>query len=416
MSQRRNSFGRGAQTTNRNNQFSGSRQSFGGNRQFSGGRGGNGGRGGRVQKSFDPSMFVKKASGFTQVETYEPKHAFADFAIDERLKNNILAKGYTLPTPIQDMAIPHLLEGRDVIGLANTGTGKTAAFLIPLIDSVLKNPEKRVLIIAPTRELAAQIESEFMSFATSLNLFSALCIGGANMERQIARLKRNPQFVVATPGRVIDLERQHKIRFNDFSAIVLDEVDMMLDMGFVNDMRYIIDKLPEVRHSLFFSATMSDKLRAITNTFVKDPVTVTIQSRPSSENVTQDILQLKGQSKIDVLHDLLNKRDEFKKVLVFGRTKRVANKIAELLQKRGHNVGAIHGNKSQNQRMRTMQLFKTDRIHVLVATDVVARGIDIDNITHVINFDLPQTYEDYIHRIGRTGRADKTGFALTFIE
>lgn len=350
------------------------------------------------------------------VEAYVAKHTFADFAIDQRLKRNIADKGYTVPTPIQDQAIPALLEGRDMIGSAQTGTGKTAAFLIPLIQHALTQQTDTVLIIAPTRELAAQIDAEFIEFAKGLNLYSALCIGGTNMGRQIERLRRDPHFVIGTPGRLIDLYNQHALDFARFTSIVLDEVDMMFDMGFIKDMQYIIEHLPSERHSLFFSATMPPKLLNVMSRFVHDPVTVAVKTaKPTADNVNQEVVKLNGRTKIDVLHELLQK-DEFEKVLVFGRTKHGAEKLAQMLQNRGLRVAAIHGNKSQNQRTQAIRMFTEDRVSVLVATDVVARGIDISNVTHVINFDLPQTYEDYIHRIGRTGRASSMGTAVTLIE
>lgn len=360
---------------------------------------------------------MKKASApSVDVPAYVTKHTFADFAIDAQLKRNIADKGYTTPTPIQDQAIPALLEGRDIIGSAQTGTGKTAAFLIPLIQHSLTQQTDTVLIIAPTRELAAQIDAEFMEFAKGLNLYSALCIGGTNMKRQIDRLSRDPHFVIGTPGRLIDLYQQRALDFGRFTSIVLDEVDMMFDMGFIKDMQYIIDHLPQQRHSLFFSATMPEKLKSVMNRFVRNPVTVSIQAaRPTADNVNQEVVRLNGRPKLDVLHDLLS-QDEFEKVLVFGRTKHGAEKLARMLQNRGLRVAAIHGNKTQSQRMKAIQQFTENRVSVLVATDVVARGIDIRNVTHVINFDLPQTYEDYIHRIGRTGRASSVGTAITLME
>lgn len=384
----------------------------GGRRRFSGGGGGRG----RRMSSFDPSMLIKKAvTNPVETEEYITKNKFVDFSFDSQLEKNILQRGYEKPTPIQDQIIPYILEGKDVIGLASTGTGKTAAFLIPLIDRLITGKSEKVLIMAPTRELAVQIESEFKIFARGTRLYSALCIGGASIHRQKQSLKRHPDFVIGTPGRLIDLERQKVLNFNDFSSIVLDEVDQMFDMGFVHDMRYVIDRLPQERHSLFFSATLPSKLDGITHSFLRDPIRIQVAAKKSSANIIQEVVKINGQSKIDILHDLLIQK-EFQKVLVFGRTKRGLDKLSRILYSRGFKVAAIHGNKSQGQRQRSLKQFKNNYVQVLLATDIASRGLDIDDVTHVINFDLPQSKEDYIHRIGRTGRAEKTGVALSFVD
>ncbi len=371
-------------------------------------------RGKRAVVSFDPSMFMKKVEEQTATQEYIPKNSFSDFLIEDLLKVNIEKKGYTAPTPIQDQAIPHLLEGRDVIGTANTGTGKTAAFLIPLINNVLTQKTSRVLIIAPTRELAFQIKAEFRSFALQTGLRSILCIGGVNINPQIKALKNNPEFVIGTPGRLIDLEQNSVLNFSHYTSIVLDEVDRMLDMGFIKDIKYIVNKLPKKRHSLFFSATLDKGLQLIMNNFLRNPISISVKMRQSAENVNQEVIRVGQQNKIDLLHDLLIK-PEYTKVLIFLRTKHFVGKLAKELIARGFVVGLIHGNRSQAQRSKALQLFKAGKTHILLATDVVARGIDIDDISHVINFDLPQTYEDYIHRIGRTGRANKVGRSITFV-
>ncbi len=367
------------------------------------------------RKFLDPMLFVKKAEEAVEEEVYTPENSFASFRFVEPLQRNIEKRGYTAPTLIQDKAIPHLIAGKDVIGLANTGTGKTAAFLIPLIHKIYTDRSQKVLVVAPTRELAVQIEQEFRLFSEGMKLYSALCIGGVNMYRQIERVRRNPHFVVGTPGRLRDLERQNVLHFEDYNNIVLDEVDQMLDMGFINDVKHITSRLPEVRQSLFFSATLSDEIQHIMHGFLNDPVKISVKSRETSANVDQDIIRVQGRSKIDILHELLNKA-EFDKVLIFSRTKRGAEKIAQMLDERRVDVVTIHGNKSQNQRQRAIDLFKRNHVKVLIATDVASRGLDIDNITHVINFDIPETYQDYVHRIGRTGRANKKGIALTFVD
>jgi len=248
-----------------------------------------------------------------------------------------------------------------------------------------------------------------------LGIASALCIGGVSIHYQITALRKNPQFVIGTPGRLLDLENNRVINFSKFDAIVLDEVDRMLDMGFITDIKYIIEKLPAKRSSLFFSATIPHTLKDLMGGFLNDPVTISVQTRQSAENVNQDVIKIAQNSKIDLLHDLLIKAD-FKKGIIFLRTKRAVDKLYKILQERGFTVTTIHGDKTQGQRKKALSLFKTDKIKIILATDVVARGIDIDDISHVINYDLPQTYEDYIHRIGRTGRAGKIGQAVTFIE
>ena len=368
----------------------------------------------RKPPAFDPSMFVRKATYKTNVE-YVPKNQFADFAIDDRLKANIIARGYTKPTPIQDQTIPLLLEGKDVVGVANTGTGKTAAFLIPLINKGLLNPNSKILIVTPTRELAVQIEEEFWAFADRTPVSSVLCIGGLNIQKQISGLKRNPQFVIGTPGRLKDLSERNCLYYEDYSTIVLDEVDRMLDMGFINEIREMIHNLPKVRHSLFFSATVPQNVRSIMNQFLTNPITISVSTQPTSENVDQDIIRANGKPKIEILHELLI-QEGFDKVLVFGRTKWSMEKLSNELQARGFKATSIHGNKTQYQRQKALDMFKKNMVQVLLATDLASRGLDIDNVTHVINFDLPESYEDYIHRIGRTGRADKVGKALTFLD
>ncbi len=365
-------------------------------------------------KTFNPTNLINKDARQATKPKYQAKHQFSDFAIDEQLKRNIDNRGFKTPTPIQDQAIKHILNGQDLVGSANTGTGKTAAFLIPLIHKS-QNQAKKVLIMTPTRELAIQIRKEFEFFAQDMNLHSTLCIGGTSIKRQINSLKRQPHFVIGTPGRLIDLTKRRKLNLNQFSVVVLDEVDRMLDMGFVNDMKYMIGRFPKQRQSLFFSATVPQSLNNIIHRFVKNPVRVEIKSQQRAANVEQNIVKVNGRSKVKILHTLLNKNG-FDKVLVFGRTKRGLNKLSHKLNQKGHRVETIHGNKSQNQRKRALKKFKNNHVNVLLATDVASRGLDIDDITHVINYDLPQSKEVYIHRIGRTGRANKSGIALSFVD
>lgn len=368
-----------------------------------------------AERELDFTQFVKKAILTTEVEVYNPKHRFADFEIHSKLKQNISGKGYVHPTPIQDGVIPHILEGRDVIGIANTGTGKTAAFLLPLIHKTFKHKMEKVLIIVPTRELALQIEDELRDFSRGSGLNSALCIGGAHIAEQLRSLARNPSFVVGTPGRLKDLIERKKLDLSGFGNIVLDEVDRMLDMGFINDIKYLVALMQSPRQSLFFSATMPREIAELAKRFLNDPVTIAIKSRATAENVEQDVVQVgPREDKIEVLHNLLLK-PEFQKVLIFGRTKHGVDKLVHRLEDRGFKADSIHGDKSQSQRQRALRRFSQDEISILVATDVAARGLDIPDVTHVINFELPENYEDYIHRIGRTGRGSKKGNALTFI-
>lgn len=371
----------------------------------------------RTIKRLDSSLFVKKAVVTERAqENYLSDQLFSNFPIDEKLKRNIFEHGYKKTTLIQSQAIPPLLEGRDVIGIANTGTGKTAAFLIPLINKIHNNHDQRALILAPTREIAMQIEEELISFKKGMNLESCLVIGGASMRNQIQELRHRPHFVIATPGRLRDLMNSRAIDLMLFQNIVLDEVDRMVDIGFIRDIKYFISCLPQKRQSLFFSATVSHDVNEILKSFVNNAVTVSTQVSKNTDFVEQDIVKIHGGvKKIDVLHDLLI-QDGFDKVLVFGRTKWGIEKLSRSLIQRGFKAASIHGNKTLGQRKRALDQFKSNEIQILLATDVASRGLDIDNVTHVINYDAPETEEDYTHRIGRTGRAGRTGFAITFVE
>ena len=350
------------------------------------------------------------------LEIPQTNTAFDSFLLSPALLQNITAKGYTAPTPIQDKAIPAIMSGQDVIGIANTGTGKTAAFLIPLVEKIFKNKFERVLIIAPTRELAVQIQDELKGFAKGLGIRSTLLIGGANMHRQRGEVRQNPQFVIGTPGRIKDLLKDGSFSLSQFGTVVLDEADRMVDIGFIADIKYFISLLPGNRQSLFFSATIDGKVKEILGKFVRNPITVSVKQQESAENIQQDIIEIeRGYKKLDKLHDLLA-QEAFSKVLIFGRTKWGVQKLHTQLTERGFKTAAIHGNKNQNQRQRALKQFKSGEVQVLLATDVASRGLDIDDVSHVINYDMPDSMESYIHRIGRTGRANKKGIALTFIE
>ncbi len=362
-------------------------------------------------------MYISNAleNNFQQESIYETQMTFSDFPLNPRLLKNITARNYVHPTKIQAQVIMPVLENKDVIGQASTGSGKTAAFLIPLVNALLNDPKKKCLVVAPTRELVNQIQAEFKIFAQNTFINDVLIIGGASYGTQIKLLRRNHQFVIATPGRLIDLYKQQQINFADFDIIVLDEVDQMLDMGFIHDVKLIISGLKPTRQALFFSATMSLKAKEIAYTLLRNPVTFEAPQQMAVKNVDQNIVKVDfSKGKIQTLHELLI-NTEFQRVLVFSKTKRGADNIADALKSRGHSVEALHGNKSLGQRTKILSMFKHNEIDILVATDVASRGIDVPNISHVINFDEPATYADYIHRIGRTGRIGKKGCALTFV-
>lgn len=358
---------------------------------------------------------MKKATGENAPVAFESEYTFSYFGLHSAIEHNIAKRGFERPTEIQEVAIPHIMQGKDLIGIANTGTGKTGAFLLPLIHSFYNSRRGRALIIVPTRELAEQIRGELQHFARDLGLYSALCIGGTSLYRQIGDLRRNPHFVIGTPGRLKDLIERNVLNMSLFTHFVLDEVDRMVDMGFIRDIEYLISLLPEKRQSLFFSATIPPQINSILQKFLKDPVTVSVSTATTSENVDQDIVKIPvGTSKLSVLAALLAK-EEYRKVLVFTRTKRGAEGLSNSLYKQGFKTVSIHGDKPQAKRQQAIRLFKDGVAEILVATDVAARGIDIPDITHVINYDEPATFDDYIHRIGRTGRGNQKGIALTFV-
>ena len=363
----------------------------------------------------DPRKFINKAVITEEMEHFIPEHKFADFAVSDRLKQNIVKKGYEQPTPIQDKAIPHILRGEDIVGIANTGTGKTAAFLIPLIDKVLKSSKELILIVVPTRELALQIDEELRAFARGLGIFSVACVGGANIRPQLSQLRHHNNFIIGTPGRLKDLIERQAIDLSKFKTVVLDEADRMLDMGFINDMKFMLAKMTTPRHTLFFSATLGPEIEKLIHAFLKTPARISVKTQDTPVNVEQDVVRLApGADKFTKLAELLRQPD-FSRVLIFGRTKHGSERLARALNQLGFKAESIHGNKSQSQRQRALSAFKQGGAQVLVATDVAARGLDIADVSHVINYDLPATYDDYVHRIGRTGRGNKKGKALTFV-
>ncbi len=402
-------------TSGRSGSFRSSSSSRSGSRpSFGGGRSG-GGRRFERPRGIDVSSFINKSAFGEKEEIFTPDRMFADFNVSSKMKINIINKGYKVPTPIQDKCIPHILEGKDIVGMANTGTGKTAAFLIPLINKVLEGKNEQVMILTPTRELAIQINEEFMDFSRGFKIFSVCCVGGAGIRRQMMDLNRQNHFIIGTPGRVQDLMRRRCIDPSQFRTLVLDEADRMLDMGFIDDMRAIAAKMPKERQTLFFSATITKDIEKLIGDFLTAPVRISVAKREVAINVEQDVVRVeRGANKIDVLHDLLIGKD-FKKVLIFGATKIGVERLSVALNERGFKAESIHGDKPHSKRQRALGQFKENRVQILVATDVAARGLDIDNVSHVINYDLPATHEDYIHRIGRTGRGTNKGKALTFV-
>ncbi len=363
----------------------------------------------------DEKLFINKEAGITETDNYTAKNKFTDFGIAELLSANLTAKGLITPSPIQDQAIPVVLEGKDVIGIASTGTGKTAAFLIPLINKLVADNNHKMMILTPTRELAQQVEAEFVAFTRGMKLFSVSCVGGAPIMRQIKELELGVNAVIGTPGRVKDLIERGKINMSLFDSIVLDEADRMLDMGFIDDMRTILGAMPKTKQGLFFSATFSPEIKRLCTDFLKDPVTISIKSRDTASSVMQDVVRVSGDNdKVEALHEILNK-PEYSKVLIFREMKRHVDGLADELTKRGFKALALHGDMHNRERERAVKSLASGKVQVVIATDVAARGLDINDISLVVNYDLPNNYDTYVHRIGRTGRGTKLGHALTFV-
>lgn len=410
-------FSNRSNSSNRyNNNFS-SNSSFGSRSRFGGTGGGR--RYGRKKsgpKELSHSLFVKVAKPTPAAEVVI-SHTFADFGFADWIQQALSEKGMINPTPIQDQSIKPIMEGKDIIGLAATGTGKTLAFLLPLLHKMTLDPKQSAVILAPTRELALQIEQELHKITNrGRGIYSTSCIGGTPIRKQIFRLSRHNHFIIATPGRLKDLINRKAIDMSTFSTVVLDEVDRMLDMGFIDEIRYILELLPKNTQKLFFSATTEGKTKQLMETFLVDPVSILLSENVSSNNVHQDIVPVtRNDNKMDLLMDILNK-DEVKKVLIFCETKIAVENLYRDLQQHGFDVESIHGDKTQMHRQIALKKFKNNEAWIMIGTDVASRGIDVGDITHVINYELPRTEEDYIHRIGRTGRGGKIGWALTFVK
>jgi ATP-dependent RNA helicase RhlE len=370
----------------------------------------------RPSSTLDPSLFIKKATD-TKVQDYVSHRTFNDLPISPSLKQSIAKKGFERPTEIQDRTIETLIEGRDLLGIAQTGTGKTGAFLIPIIEHLIHDRKKSfALVMVPTRELATQVEDEFRSMSQGLNLSSLCFIGGTNINRDLMNLKRPTNIVIGTPGRILDLVSRRALDLKPFNTLVLDEFDRMLDMGFVHDVKKIIGGMHQRKHTLLFSATLDKTQQSMIGSILTNPVTVKVSTgETTGDHIDQDIVKIKqGEDKFEVLCTMISNQ-EFQKVLVFEETKHKVKKLCAQLNQVGIESDQIHGNKSQNARQSALNAFKQGRVKVLVATDVAARGIDVSDVTHVINYQIPMTFDSYIHRIGRTGRAGKTGKAYTFV-
>jgi ATP-dependent RNA helicase RhlE len=345
---------------------------------------------------------------------------FASLGLSNSILKAVSEQGYDTPSPVQEQAIPAVINGKDVMAAAQTGTGKTAGFTLPILHNLEKGASAkanrtRVLILTPTRELAAQIAESVSTYGKYLSISSTVVFGGVKINPQMMKLRRGTDILVATPGRLLDLHQQNAIRFDQLEVLVLDEADRMLDMGFIHDIRKILAKLPAKRQNLMFSATFSADIRKLAKTIVHDPVEISVTPPNSTANLVQQwIYPVDKTQKAAILAHLI-KTNEWEQVLVFSRTKHGANKLTKYLEGKGINAAAIHGNKSQGARTRALAGFKSGEVRALVATDIAARGIDIDQLPQVVNVDLPNVPEDYVHRIGRTGRAGAEGHAVSLV-
>jgi len=348
---------------------------------------------------------------------------FKELELIEPILKALETEGYTNPTPIQEQAIPSALAGKDILGCAQTGTGKTAAFSIPILQLVCQSQLNgnftrgiKALILTPTRELAIQIDESIAAYGKNLRISHEVIFGGVSQHHQVMSLKKGVDILTATPGRLLDLMQQGFVHLKDIRFFVLDEADRMLDMGFINDVKKVVAKLPEKKQTLFFSATMPDEIEKLANTLLKNPVTIAVTPVSSTvEKIEQAIYFVEKENKKNLLQDLLQD-SSIKSALVFTRTKHGADKVVKNLVKQGITSEAIHGNKSQNARQRALTNFKNGNTRILVATDIAARGIDVDGLSHVFNYELPNVPETYVHRIGRTGRAGENGMAISFCD
>lgn len=346
--------------------------------------------------------------------------SFTALGLSKPILDAVSKQGYETPSPIQAQAIPAIMQGKDVMGAAQTGTGKTAGFTLPILErlsqgSSASNNQVRALILTPTRELAAQVSDSVATYGANLNLRSAVVFGGVKINPQMMKLRKGVDILVATPGRLLDLYGQNAVKFNKVEILVLDEADRMLDMGFIHDIKKILALLPKQRQNLMFSATFSDDIRKLAKGMVNDPVEISVTPRNSAVKAVEQLVLPVDKAKKSALLTHLIKQNKWQQVLVFSRTKHGANRLTRHLEGKGINAAAIHGNKSQGARTKALADFKQNKTTVLVATDIAARGLDISQLPHVVNFDLPNVAEDYVHRIGRTGRAGAKGHAVSLV-
>lgn len=341
---------------------------------------------------------------------------FNDFDLTDELKAGLRDIGYSEPTPIQEQSIPIILDKKDLIGAAQTGTGKTGAFVIPILHQILQNPSEhtQALILSPTRELAQQIDEQIFALGYHTGITSATIIGGEDFSKQAKAIRSGIDIIVATPGRLIDQTKVLDIDFSHVKFLILDEADRMLDMGFLPDVTKIIKKLPDERQTLLFSATMPDQIKKLANDFMNDPEKIEIAIEKPSGSINQKAYFVDQKDKLSLVQDVLDET-EWESCIIFCATKRGTDELERLLIKKGIKAGSIHGDRDQDERNKSLHEFKSGKVPVIVATDVLARGIDIDNISMIINYDVPRQVEDYVHRIGRTGRYDKSGIAVTFV-
>lgn len=348
-------------------------------------------------------------------------NTFADLGLSDKILRAVTDKGYEIPSPIQAKAIPPVIEGQDVLAAAQTGTGKTAGFVLPILHKLSENPSRndrrsvRSLILTPTRELAAQIKANIDEYGSHLHLKSLVVFGGVNIKPQISKLKQGIDILVATPGRLLDLCQQRACDLSNVEILVLDEADRMLDMGFINDIKKVMNYIPKKRQTLLFSATFSKEIKVISKQFLSNPTTIEVAAQnTTAERVEQSAYRCDAGAKADLAIHLIN-QGEWSQVLIFTKTKHGANRLSDKLDKAGITSSAIHGNKSQGARERALKGFKENSVRVLVATDIAARGLDIAYLPHVINYELPNVPADYVHRIGRTGRAGQSGEAISLV-
>lgn len=373
----------------------------------------------KMESNLDPNTLVKRASSNKKpTKLFEAKCTYQEIELHHKLKSNLTRKGYENPTEIQEASLESLISGRNLVGVASTGTGKTGAFLIPIIEKLLTGEKDfTTLVVVPTRELAQQVEDEFKSLTRGMNLQVSCFIGGTSVNQDISKLKKRNHLIVGTPGRLMDMAGKGALKLNTIPVLILDEFDRMLDMGFVNEIKRMVSMMKSRKQTMLFSATIEKSQKSLIKELVHDPVEINISSGlTANSSVEQNIVRVNdGENKFALLMGIMQ-NDPIEKVIIFAETKRLVDKLSKQLSNVGIRNGVIHGNKSQNYRTRAIADFKNGMVKVLVATDVAARGIDVDNVSHVINYQLPMTLDSYVHRIGRTGRAGKTGVAYTFVD